>query len=147
MIRPAAAADVSELELLWKRYRIEVADDREPDVAAWQTWIRRRIAAGDARVGVVERKIVAYTVWQRVRAKNDHARRDLRIIELYVDPSGRGQRTGSGLLARAIDAARQRDCHSVELVSNVHDERVRGLAIPFGFALSGDSLVLLLQQA
>ncbi len=50
MIRPAAAADVSEL--LWKRYRIEVLGDREPDVAAWQTWMRRRIAAGDARVGV-----------------------------------------------------------------------------------------------
>ncbi len=144
MIRPAAAADVSEL--LWKRYRIEVANDREPDVAAWQTWMRRRIAAGDARVGVVERKIVAYTVWQRRRAKNDHARHDLRIIELYVDPSGRGQRIGSGLLARAIDAALKRDCRSVELVSNVHDERVRGLAIPFGFALSGASLVLLLQQ-
>ncbi len=67
MIRPAAAADVSEL--LWKRYRIEVLDDHEPDVAAWQTWMRRRIAAGDARVGVVEREIVAYTVWQRRRAK------------------------------------------------------------------------------
>ncbi len=79
-------------------------------------------------------------------SKNDHARRDLRIIELYVDPSGRGQRIGSGLLARAIDAALKRDCRSVELVSNVHDERVRGLAIPFGFALSGDSLVLLLQK-
>ena len=36
------------------------------------------------------------------------------LSKLYVHPDGRGQRLGSGLLARAIDCARQRGCDSAQ---------------------------------
>jgi GNAT superfamily N-acetyltransferase len=83
--------------------------------------------------------------WQRIRDATSGTR-TLVIRELYVHPEGRGQRLGSGLLARAIDAARQRDCDTVELVGNIHDEGARALVGPFGFDLTGDALRLQLQQ-
>ncbi len=145
MIRPAAAADIPELAVLWERYRIEAADDRCVDDADWRHWILPRIAAGDVRVGSTDRHIAAYVAWQRTRGVGETGR-NLRILELYVHPEGRGQRLGSGLLARAIDAARQRSCEAVELVSNVHDEGVRALVGPFGFSLDGDTLRLQLER-
>jgi len=143
VIRPAAAADLPALRALWERYR-EEADGLQEDPVAWEHWMLPRISAGDVRVGLVERRVSAYVAWQAVRA--DAGPRDLRIVELYVHPDGRGQRIGSGLLARAIDAARQRSCGRAVLTSNVHDDAVRAFAVPFGFALDGDALVLPLRQ-
>ena len=120
MIRPAAGADMPRLVLLWQRYRAETSDLRWSDEGQWQAWILPRISAGDVRIGTVERTINAYVAWQRIRDVTTGAR-NLEIRELYVHPDGRGQRLGSGLLARAIDAARQRDCEAVELVSNIDD--------------------------
>lgn len=145
MIRPAAGADVTELAQLWQRYRAEAMDRRWTDEDQWRTWILPRISAGDVRIGSVERRMNAYVAWQRCRPADTGAR-DLEIRELYVHPEGRGQRLGSGLLARAIDAARQRDCDAVTLVSNVHDDGVRALVGPFGFELVGDVLRLQLQR-
>ncbi|MGI9187298.1 MAG: GNAT family N-acetyltransferase [Gaiellales bacterium] len=145
MIRPAAGADIPELAVLWERYRTEAADSRCATDAAWRQWILPRISAGDVRIGTVERRINAYVAWQRTRS-GVPGTRDLQILELYVHPEGRGQRLGSGLLARAIDAARQRDCEGVELVTNIHDEGVRALVAPFGFEHVGDALRLQLQR-
>ncbi|MEI6689236.1 MAG: GNAT family N-acetyltransferase [Thermoleophilia bacterium] len=145
MIRPAAGADIPELALLWNRYRAEAGDDRWTDDEQWRGWMLRRIAAGDVRIGIVERRMHAYVAWQRIRDATSGTR-TLVIRELYVHPEGRGQRLGSGLLARAIDAARQRDCDTVELVGNIHDEGARALVGPFGFDLTGDALRLQLQQ-
>jgi len=144
VIRPAAAADLPALHALWVRYREETGDDGGRDAGAWEHWMLPRISAGDVRVGLVERRIAAYVAWQAVTASPGP--RDLRIVELYVHPDGRGQRIGSGLLARAIDAARQRACGRAVLASNVHDQAVRSLAEPFGFALDGEALVLPLRQ-
>lgn len=144
MIRPAAAADLPALRLLWERYREETGEDADRDAGAWEHWMLPRISAGDVRVGLVERRITAYVAWQAVTAPPGP--RDLRIVELYVHPDGRGQRIGSGLLARAIDAARQRACGRAVLASNVRDEAVRSLAEPFGFALVDEALVLPLRQ-
>ena len=144
MIRPAAAADLPALRVLWERYREETGDGASQDAATWEHWMLPRISAGDVRVGLVERRVAAYVAWQAVRASDGP--RDLRIVELYVHPDGRGQRMGSGLLARAIDAARQRACGRAVLPSNVHDDAVRSLAIPFGFALDGEAPVLSLRQ-
>lgn len=146
MIRPAAAADLPALAVLWHAYRAETDDRRALDETAWRRWILPRISAGDARVGLIDRRVAAYVVWQRGPAGPDGTR-DLIIPELYVHPDGRGQRLGSGLLARAIDCARQRGCDSAQLTSNVRDERVHKLAAPFGFRLDGDALVLALRQA
>ncbi len=143
MIRPAAAADLPALRALWERYR-EEAGGLQEDPAAWQQWMLPRISAGDVRVGLVERRVAAYVAWQALPVADGP--RDLRIVELYVHPDGRGQRIGSGLLARAIDAARQRSCGRAVLTSNVHDGAVRAFAVPFGFALDGDALVLPLRQ-
>ena len=145
MIRPAAGADVPTLMLLWDRYRTETNDRRWSDAAQWQTWILPRISAGDVRIGTAERTINAYVAWQRIRDVTTGAR-NLEIRELYVHPDGRGQRLGSGLLARAIDAARQRECEAVELVSNIDDEGVRALVGAFGFKHTGDALRLQLQR-
>ena len=145
MIRPAAGADLPELALLWERYRAEANDVRWADAGQWQTWIMPRISAGDVRIGTVERTINAYAAWQRILDAHTGAR-NLEIRELYVHPDGRGQRLGSGLLARAIDAARQRECEAVELVSDVDDEGVRALVGPFGFESSGGALRLQLQR-
>lgn len=145
MIRPAAGADIPELALLWQRYRSEADDLRWSDEAQWRGWILPRISAGDVRIGTVERRMAAYVAWQRIRSGGSGVR-DLQIRELYVHPEGRGQRLGSGLLARAIDAARQRDCEAVTLVSNVHDEGVRALVGPFGFELVDETLRLQLQR-
>ncbi|MGI9117680.1 MAG: GNAT family N-acetyltransferase [Gaiellales bacterium] len=145
MIRPAAGADLAELESLWERYRHEAADDRCADAEAWRRWMRPRISAGDVRVGMIDRRIAAYVAWQR-SAVSAAGARELRVLELYVHPEGRGQRLGSGLLARAIDAARQRGCDALEMTANVHDEGVRGLAEPFGFTLAGGALRLQLQR-
>ena len=144
MIRPAAAADLPALRVLWERYREETGDRVEVGAAAWEQWMLPRISAGDVRVGLVERRVAAYVAWQAVSA--GPGPRDLRIAELYVHPDGRGKRIGSGLLARAIDAARQRACGRAVLTSNVHDAAVRSLAEPFGFALDGEALVLPLRQ-
>ena len=141
MIRPAAGVDVPDLAALWERYRSEAGDTRCADGDAWRHWILPRISAGDVRVGVVDRHPAAYVAWQRRAAGPT-----LRIVELYVHPDGRGQRLGSGLLARAIDAARARNCELVELVANVHAEAVQALAVPFGFALEDDALRLRLQR-
>ena len=145
MIRPAAGADIPEINVLWERYRSEANDTRCENELAWRRWILPRISAGDVRIGTVERRINAYVAWQRTRS---HAgvQRDLQILELYVHPEGRGQRLGSGLLARAIDAARQRDCEGVSIVTNINDEGVRALVAPFGFELTGDVLRLQLQR-
>ena len=145
MIRQAAGADIPELAVLWERYRTEAADARCATADDWQRWILPRISAGDVRIGTVDRRINAYVAWQRARASAARTP-TLRILELYVHPEGRGQRLGSGLLARAIDAARQRDCEAVELTSNIHDEGVRALVAPFGFELQGEALRLQLQQ-
>jgi ribosomal protein S18 acetylase RimI-like enzyme len=145
VIRPAAGADIPELAGLWERYRVEAADARWSDEAQWRAWILPRISAGDVRIGTVERRAHAYVAWQRVRDAATGLR-TLEIRELYVHPEGRGQRLGSGLLARAIDAARQRDCDCVDLVSNVHDEGVRALVGPFGFELVAETLRLQLQR-
>jgi ribosomal protein S18 acetylase RimI-like enzyme len=145
MIRPAAGADIPELALLWHRYRTEAADTRWSGENEWRGWIMPRISAGDVRIGTVERRLSAYVAWQRVRCA-DIGVRNLEIRELYVHPEGRGQRLGSGLLARAIDAARQRDCEAVTLVSNVADEGVLALVEPFGFELLDQTLRLQLQR-
>jgi GNAT superfamily N-acetyltransferase len=145
MIRPAAGADIPELAVLWERYRSEANDVRWPDAGQWQAWILPRISAGDVRIGTVERTINAYVAWQRIRDVTTGAR-NLEIRELYVHPDGRGQRLGSGLLARAIDAARQRECEAVELVSNIDDEGVRALVGAFGFEHTGVALRLQLQR-
>lgn len=145
MIRQAAGADIPELTVLWQRYRAEAGDQRCATDAEWERWILPRISAGDVRIGTVERRINAYVAWQRTRTA-DSGVRNLQILELYVHPEGRGQRLGSGLLARAIDAARQRDCEAVELISNVEDEGVRALVAPFGFELTGGILRLQLQR-
>jgi len=142
VIRPAAGADVTSLELLWCDYRVEAADGRLADPLDWRRWIMPRIAAGDVRVGLVDRTVTAYVAWQRLSALVDTTDRQLSILELYVHPNGRGRRIGSGLLARAIDAARQRGCSEVLLESNVRDEAVQALALPFGFHLRDDVLVL-----
>lgn len=145
MIRPAAGADIPEISVLWERYRAEAGDTRCASDAEWRQWILPRISAGDVRIGTVERRVNAYVAWQRTRP-SETGTRDLQILELYVHPEGRGQRLGSGLLARAIDAARQRDCEGVELVTNIHDEGVRALVAPFGFELAGSALRLQLQR-
>lgn len=146
MIRPAAGADLAALGLLWERYRIEADDSRFRDQASWGHWVLPRISAGDVRVGTADRTINSYVVWQRAASAGIAGGRVLRILELYVHPDGRGERLGSGLLARAIDAARQRECRAVALVSNIADPAVRALAAPFGFMPEGDCLVLALQR-
>jgi len=145
VIRPAAAADLAALSGLWQQYRTETDDPRLPDQEAWRRWILPRLSAGDVRVGLVDRRIAAYAAWQ-VTALDAAGDRDLQIVELYVHPDGRGQRIGSGLLARAIDAARQRGCVQAVLTSNVRAEAVQAMALPFGFDLSGEALVLPLCQ-
>lgn len=143
MIRPAAAADLPALRSLWARYR-EETEGLEGDVGTWERWMLPRISAGDVRVALVERRVAAYVAWQAV--VREQGPRDLRIVELYVHPDGRGQRIGSGLLARAIDAARQRSCGRAVLTGDVNDAAVRAFAVPFGFALDGEALVLALRQ-
>ena len=103
-----------------------------------------RISAGDVRVGTTDRTINSYIAWQRAISADQG--RILRILELYVHPQGRGQRLGSGLLARAIDAARQRECRAVILVSNISDPGVLALVEPSGFVLHEDVLHLALQR-
>lgn len=146
MIRPAAGADLAALALLWERYRVEASDARFADQASWGRWLLPRMSAGDVRVGTTDRTINSYVAWQRAASTSPGQGRVLRILELYVHPDGRGQRLGSGLLARAIDAARQRDCRAVALVSNIADPGVLALVEPFGFELDGDALVLALQR-
>jgi len=146
VIRPAAGADLAALGLLWERYRLEANDTRFGDQTSWGHWVLPRISAGDVRVGTTDRTINSYVVWQRAIDAGIGQARVLRILELYVHPDGRGQRLGSGLLARAIDAARQRECRAVALVSNIADPGVRALVEPFGFVLAGDALVLALQR-
>ena len=132
--------------MLWERYRLEANDTRFVDQASWGHWVLPRISAGDVRVGTTDRTINSYVAWQRAIDTGRGQGRVLRILELYVHPDGRGQRLGSGLLARAIDAARQRECRAVALVSNIADPGVLALVEPFGFVLSGDALVLALQR-
>ena len=146
MIRPAAGADLATLGLLWERYRVEAGDTRFVDQAGWGCWVLPRISAGDVRVGTTDRTVNSYVAWQRAASGVPGEGRVLRLLELYVHPDGRGQRLGSGLLARAIDAARQRECRAVVLVSNVSDPSVLALVEPFGFVLYDNQLHLALQR-
>lgn len=146
MIRPAAGADLAALGLLWERYRVEARDTRFVDQAGWGKWVLPRISAGDVRVGTTDRVVNSYVAWQRTISADPSDGRVLHILELYVHPDGRGQRLGSGLLARAIDAARQRECREVVLVRNVSDAGVLALVEPFGFVLHEHALHLALQR-
>lgn len=146
MIRPAAGVDLAALGQLWERYRVEAGDTRFADQAHWGRWVLPRISAGDVRVGTTDRTINSYVAWQRAPSTESEEGRVLRILELYVHPDGRGQRLGSGLLARAIDTARQRDCRAVVLVSNISDPGVLALVEPFGFVLHQQALHLALQR-
>lgn len=146
MIRPAAGADLAALGLLWERYRAEAGDTRFVDQAGWASWVLPRISAGDVRVGTSDRTINSYVAWQRARSTAPGEGRVLRILELYVDPEGRGLQLGSGLLARAIDAARQRECRAVIVVNNISDPGVLALVEPFGFVLHERALHLALER-
>ena len=146
MIRPAAGVDLAALGLLWERYRTEAGDTRFVDQAGLGRWLLPRISAGDVRVGTTDRTVNSYVAWQRTTGANPGEGRVLRIRELYVHPDGRGQRLGSGLLARAIDAARQREYRAVVLVSNIADPGVLALVEPFGFVLHEGALHLALQR-
>ena len=137
MIRPGRPVDLDEIRALWDAYRTELAaagkSYPEPPggAQAWTSWLRRRLSAGDVRVGVEERRITSYIVWELRRGTLG---RVLVITDLYVLPSERGNRKGGGLLARALDRARADSLASVEAHVGLDDDAARKLLTSFGFA-------------
>jgi ribosomal protein S18 acetylase RimI-like enzyme len=133
MIRPGAPLDLDQLEPLARRFREEVDGGDVVPVDRWRRWMLQRLTAGDVRVIVVDRVVVGYIVW-RLRTR-------LEILELYVRPDERGQRMGSGLLARAIDAARQHGAEEIALLVGVDDPIVQGIFGALGFRVEDRALV------
>jgi GNAT superfamily N-acetyltransferase len=138
VIRPGRPGDLDEIRALSEAYRAELAaagkSYPEPPggAVAWTSWLRRRLSAGDVRVGVEERRITSYIVWELRRG--DAGGRVLAITDLYVLPSERGNRRGGGLLARALDRARAGSLASVEADLGLDDDAARKLLTSFGFA-------------
>lgn len=133
MIRPGAPLDLDQLEPLARRFREEVEGEELVPADRWRSWMLRRLTAGDVRVIVVDRVVVGYIVW-RLRAR-------LEILELFVRPDERGRRMGSGLLARAIDAARQHGVEEIALLVGVDDPTVQAVFGTLGFRPEGAVLV------
>ena len=137
MIRPGRPGDLDEIRALSDAYRAELdaAGKPYPDARAgseaWTSWLRRRLSAGDVRVGVEGRQITSYIVWELRR--RDPGQRVLVITDLYVLPSERGNRRGGGLLARALDRARADSLTSVEAHAGLDDDAARKLLASFGF--------------
>lgn len=141
MIRPGGPGDVEPLRGLRERYRTEleaVGRSLLRDAKGWESWIRRRLSAGDVRVGLANARPVAYIAWE-VRTLRPGARL-LDVEELYVAPEVRGQRMGSGLLARALDRARALGLLEVTMDRGVGDEAVMALLGQFGFEERGEQL-------
>ena len=141
MIRPGGPGDVEPLRGLRERYRAEleaVGRSVLRDAQGWESWIRRRLSAGDVRVGLANARPVAYIAWE-VRTLRPGARL-LDVEELYVAPEVRGQRMGSGLLARALDRARALGLLEVTMDRGVGDEAVTALLGQFGFEERGEQL-------
>jgi len=141
VIRPGRPGDLDEIRALSDAYRAELAaagkSYTEPrgGAEAWTSWLRRRLSAGDVRVGVEERRITSYIVWELRRGELG---RVLAITDLYVLPSERGNRQGGGLLARALDRARADSLASVEAPAGLDDDAARKLLTSFGFGPSGE---------
>lgn len=133
MIRPGAPVDLDALEPLAARFREEVAGGPRIAAEAWRPWMLQRLVAGDVRVVVNERRVVGYVAWR--------IQRRLEILEMYVAADERGQRVGSGLVARAIDAARQRGTEEIALVVGTGDPAVQAMFGSLGFTAEGDALV------
>jgi L-amino acid N-acyltransferase YncA len=137
VIRPGRPADLDEIRTLSEAYRAELAaagksyPELPGGAQAWTSWLRRRLSAGDVRVGVEERRITSYIVWELRRGTLG---RVLVITDLYVLPSERGNRQGGGLLARALDRARADSLASVVAPAGVDDDAARKLLTSFGFA-------------
>jgi L-amino acid N-acyltransferase YncA len=142
VIRPGRPDDVVALTALRTAYRAELAaaglaDERESD---WDSWVQRRIAAGDVRVATEHDAVVGYIVWEISRSVAGG--RSLVVPELFVRRGERGQRHGAGLLARALDRARSDQVAEVELAVGLGDGAARALVASFGFTDRGGRLVL-----
>lgn len=133
MIRPGAPVDLDALEPLAARFREEVVGGPRIAAEAWRPWMLQRLVAGDVRVAVMDRRLVGYVAW-RIRDR-------LEILEMYVAADERGQRVGSGLVARAIDAARQRGTDQIALVVGTDDPAVQSMFGSLGFFAQGEALV------
>jgi GNAT superfamily N-acetyltransferase len=133
MIRPGAPIDLEALEPLAERFREEVVGGPRIGAEGWRPWMLQRLVAGDVRVVVLDRRIVGYIAW-RIRGR-------LEILEMFVAADERGQRVGSGLVARAVDAARQRGVDEIALMVGVDDPAVRAMFASLGFVARGDALV------
>ena len=145
MIRPGRPSDSAGIRVLWDAYRAELeAAGKEyasgrADTAPWTSWLQRRIAAGDVRVGVEDGVVSAYIAWE-VRSRPD-GHRALIVTDLYVTPGERGHRLGGGLLARALDRARADGMAHVEVDVGLGDGAAQALVASYGFVAQAGAIV------
>lgn len=142
MIRPGGPGDVEPLRGLRERYRAELeAVGRSAGRAtrrAGRAGFRRRLSAGDVRVGLANARPVAYIAWE-VRTLRPGARL-LDVEELYVAPEVRGQRMGSGRWRARSTAPARSGCSRWTMDRGVGDEAVTALLGQFGFEERGEQL-------
>ena len=141
MIRPGRPTDAASIHALAALYgaELEAAGRPAPGLdIAWRSWLTRRIAAGDVRVAAAGEELVGYIVWQ---ARTREAGRVLVVSDLYVRSHERGNRRGSGLLARALDRARADGLREIELADGLADAAASALVRSFGFVQEAGRLV------
>ncbi len=141
MIRPGRPTDAAAIHALAAIYGSELTAaglEAPPLDNEWRSWLTRRIAAGDVRVAASGEELVGYIVWQ---ARSRPTGRLLVVSDLYVRSQERGNRRGSGLLARALDRARADGLREIELADGLRDVAASALLRSFGFAASEGRLV------
>jgi L-amino acid N-acyltransferase YncA len=133
VIRPGRPGDVAAIGALNTSYRLELAAAGRPEerpLDVWRRWLDRRISAGDVRVAAEDEAVVGYIAWELRRLEQGRA---LAVRDLYVRPGERGLRHGAGLLARALDRARQDGVMQIEVTAGLDDEAARALVAGSGF--------------
>jgi L-amino acid N-acyltransferase YncA len=141
VIRPGRPTDAAAIHALAAIYGTEMAEagiEAPPLDNAWRSWLTRRIAAGDVRVAASGEELVGYIIWQ---ARSRPEGRLLVVSDLYVRSHERGNRRGSGLLARALDRARADGLREIELSDGLRDAAASALVRSFGFVAADGRLV------
>lgn len=123
LIRPAIPADAPHLALLRWEFRStlgQATETRESFLQRATTWMTEAICQGHWRAWVVESETgIEGGVWllsvPKVPNPVEEPEQHAIISSLYLRPSARGTGLGEGLLAAAVQAARQQEVDSVLL--------------------------------
>jgi len=143
-IRTACEADLSAIIALLADDRLGAAREQRSDMAAYQAAFREIAADPNNELLVAERDQAVVGVLQLtcIRYLTFRGGRRAQIEGVRVAASCRGQGIGAQLIGAAIERARQRSCHLVQLTTDHRRPEALRFYERLGFANTHDGLKL-----